>query len=132
MTKGLNVASQLSESDEGLVHATIGCAIEVHRELGPGLLEHFYRRAFCLELLARGALFQAEYPVRISYRGTPLGVQRLDLLIERRVIVEVKAVGRLEPVHVVQVLSYLRAARLHVGLLFNFNAAPLTIRRLVL
>ena len=132
MTKGLNVPSPLSEEEDDVVRATIGCAIEVHRELGPGLLEHFYQRALRLELDAQGIGYETERPIKVMYRGAVLGVQRLDLLVEGAVIVELKSVGHLETLHVVQVLSYLRAARLRAGLLLNFNAAPLSIRRLVL
>jgi GxxExxY protein len=129
--KTLKVSSPLSDEEEVIVRVVLGSAIHVHRELGPGLLEHFYQRALCLELNARGVAFEAEHPVTIRYGGETLGVQRLDLLIERRIVVEVKSVERLELVHMAQVISYLRAARLRAGLLLNFNAAPLTIRRVV-
>jgi GxxExxY protein len=84
------------------------------------------------ELEARGVSYEVEHPVRIHYRERVLGVHRLDLLVEGRVIVELKSVQRLEFVHMAQVLSYLRAAELRAGLLLNFFAAPLAIRRIVL
>jgi len=126
------VRSSLTPEDEEAIHDTIGSAIRVHRELGPGLPERFYRSAFCVELDAQGISYVTEHPVAVSYRGRPLGIQRLDLLVEKRVVVELKAVDRLDAVHRAQLLSYLRAARLRAGLLFNFNAVTLVIRRVVL
>ena len=85
-----------------------------------------------MELDARGISFDTERAVPVRYMDRVLGVHRLDLLVEQRVVVELKAVQRLEMVHTAQVLSYLRAANLRAGLLLNFNAAPLGIRRIVL
>lgn len=126
------ISSNLTPEDEAAIGIVLGSAVQVHRQLGPGLLERFYRRALCLELEARGVSYEVEHPVRIRYRERVLGVFRLDLLVERRVIVELKSVQRLEFVQMAQVLSYLRAAELHAGLLLDFFAAPLAIRRIVL
>jgi GxxExxY protein len=125
----LRIASPLTDEEELLMHEAIGCGIQVHRALGPGLAERFYRSAFCIELEAQGISYATEHPIALSYRGRALGIQRLDLLVGRRVVVELKAVERLESVHRAQLLSYLRTARLRAGLLLNFNAAILTIRR---
>lgn len=128
----MRVSSSLTPEDEEAIHHTIGSAIRVHRELGPGLPERFYRSALCVELDAQGKSYAIEHPVAVSYRGRPLGIQRLDLLVEERIVVELKAVERLDPVHRAQLLSYLRAARLRAGLLLNFNAVALVIKRVVL
>jgi GxxExxY protein len=122
----------LAQDVERLVRGTIGCAIDVHRELGPGFLESIYHRAMCLALSACGLRFATEYRVEVTFRGHRVGFQRLDLVVGDVLAVELKSVERLEFVHKAQLLSYLRVANLHAGLLFNFNATPLTIRRVVL
>lgn len=119
---------------DSLTHAVIGAAIEVHRVLGPGYLETIYEEALCIELKHRNIAFQRQYPVGITYRAQTIGEGRLDLLIENRLIVELKAVEALDSIHTAQVLSYLKMTNLSVGLLINFNVAVLTkgIRRFAL
>ena len=125
----LRVTSPLPEETERVMTQTIGCAIEVHRRLGPGFLEGIYKKAMCLELTAQGMSFQREKPLTVMYRETPLRGQRLDLLVEGCVIVELKAVSGLEQIHRAQVISYLHAASLRAGLLINFRV-PLLVRGL--
>jgi GxxExxY protein len=112
----------------------IGCAIEVHRELGPGLLESAYERALCVELRTVGLRFERQTPVLLRYKGLEIGEYRLDLLVENAVIVEVKSVDRLDPIHEAQVLTYLRLTQKRVGLLINFHSAVLKagLKRIVL
>jgi GxxExxY protein len=113
----------------------IGAAIAVHRELGPGLLESAYRACLIHELTHRGLQVEQEKAISVVYQGMQIGCgYRIDLLVERTVIVELKAVERVEPIHTAQLLSYLRLSGLHVGLLLNFNTALLRdgIRRIVL
>jgi GxxExxY protein len=117
---------------EHFISETIGCAIDVHREVGPGFVEAIYHRAMCVALRARSLRFATEYRADVVYRGHRIGSHRLDLLVEGVIAVELKSVERLDFVHKAQLLSYLRAAQLRAGLLFNFNATPLTIRRVVL
>jgi GxxExxY protein len=117
---------------EDCISDTIGCAIDVHREVGPGFVEAIYHRAMCVALSARSLGFVTEYRADVVYRGHRVGSHRLDLLVEGVIVVELKSVERLDFVHKAQRLSYLRAAKLRAGLLFNFNATPLTIRRVVL
>jgi GxxExxY protein len=117
----LRLPSVLSESDEKIVEATIGCGIEVHRHLGPGLKERIYEVAFGLELEARGVHFECEKSVSVKYKDWTIPGQRVDLIVERIVIVEIKSVPRLKPIHRRQLISYLRSADLKVGLLMNFN-----------
>ncbi|HEY3818297.1 MAG TPA: GxxExxY protein [Polyangiaceae bacterium] len=116
-----------------LTEEVIGGAIEVHRILGPGLLESFYEEALCLELKERGLSFVRQPPHAILYKGTLLGEARPDLLVEGRLLVELKASTGYSPVHMAQLLSYLRATRLTVGLLINFNVRMLRegLRRVV-
>jgi GxxExxY protein len=112
----------------------IDSAVAVHRYLGPGLLESAYVAALGIEFEERGLVFVQQTPVQGYYHGKPLGlVYRADLLIENRVLVEVKAVQRLEEIHVAQILSYLRLGRWKVGLLLNFHSPLMKngIRRIV-
>jgi GxxExxY protein len=131
---GLRIESALPEATESLVTRTIDCAFRVHSQLGPGFLENLYARAMCVELAAAGMSVERERIVLINYRGVPIGHHRLDLVVSGEVVVELKAVARLDPVFQAQVISYLRAARLRVGLLINFNAPVLKsgIKRIVL
>lgn len=117
------------ESLNQLTHNVIGAAIEVHRQLGPGYLE-----ALAIEFAFRKIPCHRQYPVCVSYRGQAVGEARLDFLIEDRLILELKAVENLLPVHTAQVISYLKATHCTYGLLINFNVEVLTkgIRRLVL
>jgi len=106
----------------------------VHRQLGPGFLESIYSKALCIELDARGLPFEREKPIEVVYRGVPIRGQRIDLIIGGQVVVEVKAVAAIEPIHVAQVVSYLRTTGLRIGLLINFHERLLKdgIRRVVL
>lgn len=120
---------------DGLTERIIGAAIEVHRELGPGLLESAYGRCLQHELALRGIAFRAEAPFALVYKELHLDYgYRADLLVEDRVIVEVKAVEALTPVHDAQVLTYLRLSGRDTGLLINFNVLRLRhgLKRLVL
>lgn len=112
---------------------TIGACIEVHRHLGPGFLESIYHRAVCIELGERGMSFEKEKSVQIVYKSHHLHGQRLDLIVESKVILDVKAVSQLEEIHGSQVVSYLKATGLRAGLLANFNAVVMKagIRRIV-
>jgi len=117
-----------------LTEKIIGCAIEVHRNLGPGLLEATYEEALCIELTDAGVSFRRQMPFPILYKGRTLGEYRLDLLVENAVIVEIKSVERFDPVFEAQILTYLKATRKKVGLLINFNSRLLRdgIKRFVL
>jgi GxxExxY protein len=116
------------------VQRTIGACISVHQELGPGLLEAIYSRAIAAELDSQGIGYELERSLPVRYRGAIIGHHRLDLLVEARVVLEVKAVERLQPVHVAQVISYLKVSGARVGLLMNFNAEVLRqgLRRIIL
>jgi GxxExxY protein len=128
------LTSPLDAETEAVVTQVVDCALEVHKQLGPGLLESIYSDAFALELDHRKLRFERERPVQIYYRGKPLRIQRVDLMVEDRVLVEIKAVDRLHAVDQAQVLSYLKATRLRIGLLVHFNNDRLKghIRRIIL
>ncbi|MBB4843025.1 GxxExxY protein [Paucibacter oligotrophus] len=105
---------------------TIGAAIEVHRELGPGLLEAAYEAALCAEFALRGIQFRRQIEMPIVYKGVPLAQSyRVDLIVEESLVLELKAVERLEAVHTAQLLTYLKLLNLPTGLLINFNCAQL-------
>ena len=117
----------MNEELNALTQTIIGAALEVHDELGPGLLEHAYSACLSFELAARGLSLERQKPLPVVYKNQRLDCgYRLDLVVAGLVIVEIKAVERLERVHSAQLLSYLRFARCPVGLLFNFNAGWLT------
>ena len=104
----------------------IGAAIEVHRALGPGLLESVYESCLQFELTSRKIRFVVERSIPIVYKGMPLGVNyRVDLIVEDLVVVEVKSVVAVAPVHEAQLLTYLRLTRCPAGLLINFNVPRL-------
>jgi GxxExxY protein len=106
--------------------AVIGAAIEVHRHLGPGLIESAYEACLECELLERGHLVERQRALHVIYKGVAIDcAYRLDLVVDRRVLVEVKAVERLLPVHQAQILSYLRLSDLPLGLLINFHGLTL-------
>jgi GxxExxY protein len=119
---------------EILVRDTIGALLAVHRELGSGMSEGVYGAAARIELAERGIPFESEKLLPVSYKTQLLGHHRLDLFVDERLIVELKSVEQLHPVHVAQVASYLRLTRARVGLLVNFNVPLLKqgIRRVVL
>jgi GxxExxY protein len=113
----------------------IGCAIEVHRNLGPGLLESVYRQCLAFELRAKGLNCETEKTVRVTYKELALGSDlRIDLLVEGSLVVELKSVENLLPLHEAQVLTYMKMAGARTGLLINFNTRFVKegIRRFVL
>ena len=111
----------------------VDAAVEVHRHLGPGYLESVYENALVVELGLRGVRFERQAPFRVAYKGHEVGEGRMDLLIENRVVVELKAVDRFTDVHVAQALSYLKATRHPLAVLINFNVPVLLrgVKRLV-
>jgi GxxExxY protein len=109
-----------------VTHDIIGAAIEVHRYLGPGLLESLYRECVCHELRLRNVIFDREVAVSLQYKGLQLHQSyRIDLIVAGSIIVELKSVEKVHPVHQAQVLTYLKLKRLPLGLLINFNVPVL-------
>ncbi len=117
-----------------LTEKIIGCAIEVHRQLGPGLLESTYEAALCVELEDAGLSCNRQAVFPVNYKGRAVGEYRLDLIVEDAVVVEIKSVERHDPVYEAQLLTYLRVTGKHVGLLINFNTRLLKngLKRFVL
>lgn len=111
---------------DSLSHAIIGAALEVHKALGPGLLESAYTRCLAIELKRRRLSFQSEVPIPLLYHGIPLDVAyRADFIVEHQLIIEVKSVQKLEGIHRAQLLTYLKLTGIKVGLLLNFNTQML-------
>ncbi len=116
----------MRDEHDALTERVIGLAIEVHRILGPGLQESVYESALHYELESAGIENRRQVPIEVIYKGTRMGVGfRVDLLVERNLPIELKAVERLTDLHKAQLLSYLNLLRLKRGLLLNFNATPL-------
>jgi GxxExxY protein len=128
------ISSTLPPETELIITRVIGCALTVHRELGPGFLESIYATALCVELKADGLPFERERPVSVNYRGTIIPGQRVDLIVANAVIVEIKSVARLDPIFQAKLISYLRTTSLRAGLLINFNGTFLKegVKRVVL
>jgi GxxExxY protein len=116
--------------DDPLTHSIIGCAMAVHSELGNGFQEVIYQRALAIELEDKGISFLREQEKAIFYKKHEIGSRRVDFLVERKVLVEIKALIKLEDVHLAQALNYLVAYNLDVGLLLNFGAMKLEYKRL--
>ena len=110
---------------EGFANRVIGAAIEVHRNLGPGYLESVYEEAMAIEMTLQNIPFVRQKPVCVIYKGSSVGESQLDFLVADKIVVELKAVERLAPVHRAQVISYLKATNLRLGLLMNFNVPVL-------
>ncbi len=120
---------------DNLSNRVIGCAIEVHRQLGPGLLESTYEQCLAHELKLEGIGFKLQHPQPVDYKGIRLECgYRIDLLVEDELIVELKSVERIKGIHVAQLLTYLRLSGIKTGLLMNFNVRKLKdgIKRYVL
>ena len=120
--------------EDQLTRMVIGAAIEVHKELGPGLLESVYENALIQELYQQGLSAQSQLAINVAYKENPLGIGfRMDLLVEQTVAVEIKSVNELMDVHFAQLLTYLKLSDLKLGLLINFNVPLIKhgIRRIV-
>ena len=125
---------QLGEEVEQLAYRAIGAAIEVHRLLGPGFLESVYQESLEIEFQIRGIACQPKKPVAITYKGHPVGAGQLDFMVGDSLIVELKAVEKLAPIHEAQVISYLKMTKKNLALLINFNVPILKegIKRIIL
>lgn len=130
----MRLPSPLSDEAEEAMSATIGCAIAVHRALGPGFLESIYKKAMLIELNANGISYESEKAVTVNYRNVPIQGQRIDLVVRGLIVVELKAVKHFDDVHRSQVISYLKTTGLRGGLLINFRVPVLKagLHRIVL
>lgn len=125
---------EIYEDLNRLSEKIIGCAIEVHKQLGPGLLESIYQNALCVELNGKKLKFQKELVVPVIYKGIKIGEHRIDLVVEDMIVLELKSVERNDPIFDAQLLSYLRLTKKKLGLLINFNTLLLKdgIKRIIL
>lgn len=130
----MNKHKPIDPKVEDSLYKVIGAAIEVHRTLGAGLLEGIYEAALCVELDERGIPYQQQAPIEVTYKGRNLGDMCLDILVDDCLILELKAVERLLPVHMAQTMTYLKLTGIRLGLLMNFNTKILKkgIKRVVL
>ena len=111
---------------DDLTGAVIGCAIEVHRSLGPGLLESTYQQCLAHELSLAGISFKLECPMPVAYKGIKLDCgYRIDCLVDERLVLELKAVDKITNVHQAQILTYMKLSQIEIGLLINFNQKKL-------
>ena len=128
-------ASPIVRENDLLTEKIIGFAITVHRELGPGLLEAVYEECLCFELKANGIAFRRQVPLPVVYKSIRLECgYRMDVVVENAVILEIKSVDRLLPIHEAQIITYMKLSRIPTGLLLNFNIPVLKdgLRRLML
>lgn len=107
--------------DHSLTEKIIGCAIEVHKNLGPGLLESVYEKAMCIELEDSGLKYDCQLLLPVSYKGTEIGNHKIDIPVEDSVVVELKSTDKMDPVYQAQILSYMKLGNYKLGLLINFN-----------
>ena len=123
------VSRSMELQHQALSENIIGAAITVHRALGPGFVEQVYENALCVELQTRGIALQRQRSVSIAYRGIEVGLHRLDLVVDDRLVVELKAVKAIENIHFAVVRSYLNAVSLDQALILNFAKTTLEIKR---
>ena len=134
--------SEVQERPEGLgrraIHEfdplsckVIAAALAVHRTLGPGFLESIYQNAMCVALTNRSIQFETEKAVAVKFEGMEVGIHKLDLVAGNEIVIELKAVKEVVEIHRNQLLSYLKASNLKIGLLINFNSVPFFIKRVV-
>jgi GxxExxY protein len=114
---------------DDLSNRVIGAAVEVHKSLGPGFIESVYEQALKVELARRGIEFEFQKQIEIRYCDKVVGIHVLDLMVEGKLIVELKAARTLDDIHFAQLRSYLKATNLEVGLLMNFNSPTLVVKR---
>ncbi len=109
--------------EKELSYKIIGCAIQVHKSLGSGYMEKLYERALILELTARGLSAKSQFPIRVSYRGEIIGDYKADIVVEDKIILELKACSMIIPVHVSQLIQYLHATGMRCGYVINFGSS---------
>jgi len=133
LNESVDYTSAMSVPNDRLTSQIIGAGIEVHRKLGPKLLESIYQRSMEIELDRRGVPFRAQAPVPVFYKDEFVGDFYADLIVAERVVVELKAVERLNNAHLAQMLSYLESTKLRLGLIMNFNETTLVagLRRVI-
>ena len=119
----------MKAEDYDLAGRVIGCAMQVHRILGPGFLENVYKNALCVELKMAGLAFSTEQPIKVMYRGVEVGAYFADVFVEDQLIIELKAVEKIVIAHEVQLVNYLTATGVNIGVLLNFGGKSLDYKR---
>jgi GxxExxY protein len=119
----------MKAEDYDLAGRVIGCAMQVHRILGPGFLENVYQNALCVELKMAGLAFSIEQPIKVMYRGVEVGAYFADVFVEDQLIIELKAVEKIVIAHEVQLVNYLTATGVDIGVLLNFGGKSLDYKR---
>ncbi|HKZ68409.1 MAG TPA: GxxExxY protein [Chitinophagaceae bacterium] len=114
-----------------LTHKIIGCAMEVHRILGPGFQEYIYHRALAIEMRSTGIKFEEEFELPVFYKGEKIGLRRVDFWIENKISLEIKARSDLDNSHLAQGINYIEASNIQAGLLINFGASSLQFKRFI-
>lgn len=109
----------------------IGCALEVHNNLGNGFQEVVYQRAFSIEMKLQNIVHEREKEIPLSYKGFPIGKRRADFFVDKKIMVEIKAIKELEDVHLAQAINYLEAYKMEIGLLINFGNTKLQVKRVM-
>lgn len=125
MPRSSTIRKILPQAWNGMTERIIAAAIEVHSHLGPGRLERNYEEAMCVELRLQGLKFERQRSIRALYKGYDIGSFQIDLVVEALIVVELKAIERIAPVHLAQLVSYLRTIDAPIGLLINFNQSRL-------
>jgi GxxExxY protein len=125
----MNRNGSVVRQDDPFTAKIIGLAIEVHSRLGPGFLESIYHQALAIELSEAGIAFQSQAPLIFSYKGKPVGSFLADIVVENRLLLELKALDSIHSVHELQIVNYLKGTGLNLGLLLNFGRPTLQIRR---
>ena len=130
----LKIESNLPKDLEDLIRKVIGAAIEVHRHLGPGYVESIYAKALCYEFSLRGITYECQKEIKVIYKSISIPGQRLDLLVEDKLIIELKVADEIVPIYEAQLISYLKTTGLRAGLIINFKVKQLIkgLRRIVL
>ena len=123
------MSNQIPHQD--LTYAIIGAAMEVHSDLGPGYKEEIYQKALDIELRNRNLQFEPQKPIQIEFKGERVGLQLLDFFVQDKVVVEIKALSRLDTDHEAQIISYLKATQSETGLLINFGTKKLEYKRIL-
>lgn len=113
-----------------LTHKIIGCAMEIHRVLGPGFQEYIYQRALAIELKNEGVKFEEEFELPVFYKGQKIGLRRVDFFADNTISVEIKAKSEIDNAHLAQAINYIEASNIHAGLIINFGAPSLQFKRL--
>lgn len=128
------IVNDMDDKINFITEKIIGCAITIHKSLGPGLLESIYEKAMCIELKENNLNYESQKQIPVYYKNTNLGLFKIDLVVENQIILELKSTERMDPVYDAQILSYMKLGNFKFGMLINFNSSLLKygIKRFIL